>query len=107
MKNKIDELAIWGGSPEFESPLHVGRPNIGDRDFFLSNVNEVLDNKWLTNNGPKVNEFEKKLADYIGVKNDFSLNPIVQLLQEENTINCNEFSYIISKSSDYQIAEKK
>ena len=26
-----DELAIWGGHPAFESPLHVGRPNIGDR----------------------------------------------------------------------------
>ena len=31
MKSRLDELAIFGGSPAFEEPVHTGRPNIGDR----------------------------------------------------------------------------
>lgn len=48
--------------------IHVGRPNIGDRQAFLNRVNEILDRNWLTNNGPVVQEFEKKLAEYLGVR---------------------------------------
>ena len=61
-------LAILGGPPAFPEPLHVGRPNIGDRDRFLARVNEMLERRWFTNNGPLVLEFEQKLADVIGVK---------------------------------------
>ncbi|MDB9304549.1 DegT/DnrJ/EryC1/StrS family aminotransferase [Nodularia spumigena CS-591/12] len=49
-------------------PIHVGRPNIGDRQSFLNRVNEILDRNWLTNNGPVVQEFEQKLAQYLGVR---------------------------------------
>ena len=51
----------------FDKPIHVGRPNIGNRSKFLQRVNEILDRNWLTNNGPVVQEFEEKLADYLGV----------------------------------------
>ena len=30
-KDRLEELAILGGKPAFVEPLHVGRPNIGDR----------------------------------------------------------------------------
>ena len=62
------DLAINGAPPAFAEPLHVGRPNIGDRKAFLDRVNQILDNQWLTNNGPMVREFEKRLASYLGVK---------------------------------------
>ena len=48
--------------------LHVGRPNIGDRQAFLERVNGILDRRWLTNNGPLVQEFESKIADLVGVR---------------------------------------
>ena len=48
--------------------LHVGSPNVGDRDLFLRYVNEVFDRGWLTNNGPLVQEFEQRVAEYVGVK---------------------------------------
>jgi dTDP-4-amino-4,6-dideoxygalactose transaminase len=73
MKTSISNLHIFGGPKEFEEPLHVGKPNISNRDYFLSQVNEILDNRWLTNNGPKVNEFEAKLASYLGVKNAIAI----------------------------------
>ena len=50
------------------NPLHVGRPNIGNRESFLARVNDILDRRWLSNNGPVVQEFEKRVAETLGVK---------------------------------------
>ena len=62
------DLAINGAPPAFSSPMHVGRPNISDRTGFLDRVATVMDNQWLTNNGPMVQEFERRIADHLGVK---------------------------------------
>jgi len=35
LKNQLKHLAIFGGVPAFREQLHVGRPNIGNRDRFL------------------------------------------------------------------------
>jgi len=51
-----------------ETVFHVGRPNIGNREAFLKRVEQILDSKWLSNNGPFVQEFEARIADYLGVK---------------------------------------
>jgi dTDP-4-amino-4,6-dideoxygalactose transaminase len=61
-------LAILGGPPRFASPLHVGCPNIGDREAFLARVGAMLDRRWLTNHGPLVCEFEQRIAEFVGVK---------------------------------------
>jgi dTDP-4-amino-4,6-dideoxygalactose transaminase len=62
------DLAINGAPPAFTEPLHVGRPNIGNRGAFQQNVERILDGQWLTNNGPMVREFEQRIADRLGVK---------------------------------------
>ena len=67
-KNKITDLAIFGNPPIFEEKLHVGRPNIGDPARFLEYVNTILNNRWLSNNGPYVQKFEQRLSDLLGVK---------------------------------------
>jgi dTDP-4-amino-4,6-dideoxygalactose transaminase len=61
-------LAILGGHPCFEEPLHVGRPNIGDRERLMARFGEMLDRRWLTNNGPFVQQFEARLAEHLGVR---------------------------------------
>jgi len=66
-------LAINGAPPAFEQPLHVGRPNIGDREAFLKYAGEMFDRRWLSNNGPLVQEFEKKVANYHGVRHCISM----------------------------------
>lgn len=66
--NAIDDLSIFGAPPAFTTPLHVGRPNIGNRDVLITRINEMLDNAWLTNNGPFVRQFESMIAGYLGVK---------------------------------------
>lgn len=48
--------------------IHVGRPNIGDRDAFLAMVAQAIDSRWLSNNGPLVQELERRIAEYLGVK---------------------------------------
>jgi dTDP-4-amino-4,6-dideoxygalactose transaminase len=67
IRNKAD-LAINGAPPAFDEPLHVGRPNIGDREIFLQRINKILDNQWLTNNGPMLQEFEQRIAAHLDVK---------------------------------------
>ena len=62
------DLAINGAPPLFAEPLHVGRPNIGSHEQFLQRAAEILDRGWLTNNGPVAQEFEHKIATFIGVK---------------------------------------
>lgn len=64
----LDELAIFGGEPAFADKLHVGRPNIGDRDRLLERINDILDRRWLTNAGVYVQEFERRIADMVGVQ---------------------------------------
>ena len=67
-KPRLYDLAIFGGPPAFAEKLHVGRPNLGNRDRLLARINEMLDRRWLSNNGPFVQEFEAKMAAYLGVR---------------------------------------
>jgi len=67
-KHKIEDLALFGGHALFSEQLHVGRPNLGDRETFLFHVNDILDRRWLTNRGHYVTEFERRIEDCLGVK---------------------------------------
>lgn len=61
-------LAYFGGEPAFAVPRHVGAPNLGDREVLLRRIEGLLDRRWLTNRGPLVEEFERRLAARVGVK---------------------------------------
>jgi dTDP-4-amino-4,6-dideoxygalactose transaminase len=67
-KTRLQDLAIFGKPPAFTEKLHVGRPNIGDRRSLLQRIEDMLDRNWLTNDGPFVREFEKRIAEYVGVR---------------------------------------
>ena len=67
-KAQVGELAIFGGVPAFAQPLHVGRPNLGDRARLFERMDEMLDRNWLSNNGPFVQEFEARLCELTGVR---------------------------------------
>ncbi len=53
--------------PLFSTPLHVGRPNVGDQRKLLARIQSALDRNWFANNGPLVQEFEGKIAEHFGV----------------------------------------
>lgn len=57
------ELA-WKAS----EPLHVGRPNVGDRDAFIALASQMFDRGVLSNNGPLVLALEAQIAEHLGVR---------------------------------------
>lgn len=67
-KKSIYDLAVFDGQPTFETPLHVGRPNVGDRQRFMQYMEDLLDRRWFTNKGPYVLELEQKIAALLGVR---------------------------------------
>jgi dTDP-4-amino-4,6-dideoxygalactose transaminase len=67
MKRAVMDLAICGGPPAFAEPLHVGRPTLGDRTRLLGRIDDILNRRWFTNNGPYVAEFERRIEQLLGV----------------------------------------
>ena len=67
-KTRLEELAILGGRPAFEQTMHVGRPNIGDRARLMERIEDLLDRRWLTNDGPYTAEFERAMARKLNVR---------------------------------------
>lgn len=67
-KLQLKDLAIFGKAPAFAEKVHVGRPNVGNREHLLKRINNMLDRNWLTNNGPYVQDLERRLAEYAGVR---------------------------------------
>lgn len=68
MKRDIGDLALFGGRPSFLRPLHVNTPNNFDRDRLYERLDWALDNRWLSNAGPLVLEFEERVAELAGTK---------------------------------------
>jgi len=61
----VEQLAIKGGRPVRSNILPYGHHWVDDDD--IASVVEVLKSDWITQ-GPKVDEFERKVAEYCGAK---------------------------------------
>ncbi len=68
MKRPPPDLAVFGAARRFKRPLYVGAPNIGDRANLHRLLDEALDRRWLTNDGVLVQEFERRMAEFLGVR---------------------------------------
>jgi len=53
----------------FEKPIHVTRPYLPSLDDFREGLKEIWDNRWLTNNGPILRRYTKKLRNYFQTDN--------------------------------------
>ena len=62
-KRSLEDLRVFGGERTFPGVLHVGRPNIGDTTAFLEHARAILESRWLSNNGPYLHEFERRIAE--------------------------------------------
>lgn len=49
--------------------INVTKTYLPNKEKYQNYVDEIFESGWITNNGPKVQELEKKLAHYLGVKN--------------------------------------
>ncbi|MFH1612620.1 MAG: DegT/DnrJ/EryC1/StrS family aminotransferase [bacterium] len=63
MKNKKENK----GSSSMKN-IYVTQPFLPPLEEFVSYLEQIWENKWLTNDGPFHQELEKKLAEYLGVK---------------------------------------
>ncbi|MCX5829842.1 MAG: aminotransferase class I/II-fold pyridoxal phosphate-dependent enzyme [Deltaproteobacteria bacterium] len=98
---KYKDLSIFSGNPAFSSMLHVGHPNIGNRQRFLELMNDMLDRRWFSNDGPYVKEFEKKIAEYLGVKHciamcngTIALEIVIRALELKGEVIVPSFTFI-------------
>lgn len=68
-KTTLDDLAAFGGTPRFAEPLHVGRPAFGPalRGRLMERIAQILDRRFVTNNGPVLQELEARIAETLGV----------------------------------------
>jgi dTDP-4-amino-4,6-dideoxygalactose transaminase len=66
--NTTTSLAVLGAAPAFSEKLHVGRPNLGNRQRFLERIETMLDRRYLTNSGPFEREFEQRICETLGVR---------------------------------------
>ena len=101
MVDKTSELAYFGGEPKFKEKLFVGRPNIGSRDRLLARINDMLDRRYLSNNGIFVQEFEQRIADYLGVKHciavcngTIALELVIRALELKGEVIIPSFTFI-------------
>ncbi len=62
MKSSPYQLAAFGGAPAFRKPLHVGQPILINPDSMLADFDSVMRSGQLTNNGPRLQEFESAIA---------------------------------------------
>ncbi len=53
----------------FEKPIYVTRPFLPPLDEFCRGLQEVWENRWLTNNGPLLQRFARELCDLLETKN--------------------------------------
>ena len=49
-------------------PILVTQPSLPNLDEFVESLKEIWESKWITNNGKFHQEFEKKLAEHLGVE---------------------------------------
>ncbi|PSB55169.1 DegT/DnrJ/EryC1/StrS family aminotransferase [Chamaesiphon polymorphus] len=101
MNITISELAYFGGEPKFKEKLFVGRPNIGNRDRLLERINDMLDRRWLSNNGIFVQEFEQRIAEHLGAKHciavcngTIALELVIRALELKGEVIIPSFTFI-------------
>lgn len=49
--------------------INVTKTYLPSKEKYKKYIDEIYENGWLTNNGPMVKKLEKRLTDYLGVKN--------------------------------------
>ena len=62
-----DNIALFGGTPFFERPMNIVRPTFPSVERLLPAFGNALASGQVTNNGPWVAEFERKLSEYLNV----------------------------------------
>ncbi|MHC1731130.1 MAG: DegT/DnrJ/EryC1/StrS family aminotransferase [Bacteroidales bacterium] len=72
-------LAINGGEPVTREPVAIHKPFLGEDDFAA--VDSAVRSTFVSGDGPACREFERMLADYLGVKHVLFVNSATAALE--------------------------
>ena len=91
-----------------KKPILISQPTLPDLDDFIKSLEIIWERKWLTNNGEFHQEFEKKLADYLGVpyvslfaNGTLALISALQTLRITGEVITTPYSFVASTHSLY------
>ena len=86
--------------------INVTKTYLPDKEKYLNYIDEIYKNGWLTNNGPMVISLQRKLEEFLGVKNlllvtnaTLALQVAYKLLQLKNEVITTPFSFVATSSS--------
>ena len=86
--------------------IHVSKVYFPDKQKFLKYVEKIYKSGWLTNNGPLLQELEKRLEEHLGVKNllcvssgTMALQLACKLLDLKGEVITTPFSFVATTSS--------
>lgn len=86
--------------------INVTKTWLPDKEKYISYIDKIYESGWVTNNGPLVKELEKRLEDYLGVKNmilvangTIALEIAYRLLKLEGEVVTTPFSFVATTSS--------
>lgn len=87
--------------------IYVTKIYMPDREKFKSYIDGIYESGWLTNNGPLIQKLEKRLEEYLGVKNLLCLNSGTDALQfayrllevEDKEVITTPFSFVSTVSA--------
>jgi dTDP-4-amino-4,6-dideoxygalactose transaminase len=69
----VKKPAIYGGKPIFSSIIPIVRPTLPSLEDMKENINEILTTGLITNH-KYVQEFEKRMSKYLGIKNVITIS---------------------------------
>ena len=86
--------------------ISITKTWLPDKKKYISYVNKIYENGWITNNGEFVQELEKRLEEYLGVKNivlvangTSALEIAYRLLELKGDVLTTPFSFVATTSS--------
>ena len=79
MNKSNPALAINGGTPVTKEPVIIHKPYLDEDDFTA--VDETIRTTFVSGDGPKCREFEKNLAEYLGVKHVLFVNSATSAIE--------------------------
>lgn len=86
--------------------INVTKPYLPDSAKYKSYIDRIYQTNWLTNNGPLVQELEKRLEAYLGIKNillvsngTLALQIAYKLLELKGEVITTPFSFVATTSS--------
>ncbi len=79
MNRENKDLAINGGKKVSEGAILIHKPFLDEADFKIAD--RTLRSTFISGDGPECREFEKKLAEYLGVKHVLFMNSATTALE--------------------------